>query len=444
MPAVTIEDRPRFGWRGAHLDAGRHFMPKEFVKKYIDLLALHKMNMFHWHLTEDQGWRIEIKKYPRLTEVGAWRAETLVGRPAEDPAENRYDGVRHGGFYTQDEVREVVAYATRPLHHRRAGDRDAGPRRRAPSPPTRSSASHAAGHPTVLTLLGRDPTTSSAPSDATFAFLQDVLTEVLDALPWPVHPHRRRRGAEGTVEGQPRGARRGSRSGAEGRGRAAELVHPARSTRSSTAKGRRLIGWDEILEGGLAPGAAVMSWRGVKGGIAAAAAGHDVVMAPTSTYLLRLLPGQGPDGRAAGHRRLPAAREGLHLRAGSRRAQSRGREACARRPGAALDRVHVHPETRRVHGVSAAVGAGRGGLDSGCGEGLRGLLGAPRHAPAAPGGARRERPAADTLGRVVRATSRCRPLPFTSAGALRAATPGRTNPSPRAPSGNRHLRRATR
>src|SRR5204863_3830253 len=108
---VTIDDGPRFAWRGAMLDVSRHFMPKEFVKKFIDLLALHKMNSFHWHLTDDQGWRIEIKRYPRLTEVGAWRKETIVGKPAKDPALNVFDHERHGGFYTQDDVREIVAYA---------------------------------------------------------------------------------------------------------------------------------------------------------------------------------------------------------------------------------------------------------------------------------------------------------------------------------------------
>src|SRR5690242_2383664 len=110
LPAVTIEDQPRFAWRGAHLDVGRHFMPKEFVKKYIDLIALHKLNVFHWHLTEDQGWRLEIKQYPRLTDVGAWRKETLIGRP-RGQEERKYDGKPHGGFYTQEDAREIVAYA---------------------------------------------------------------------------------------------------------------------------------------------------------------------------------------------------------------------------------------------------------------------------------------------------------------------------------------------
>ena len=108
---MKIEDRPRFAWRGMHLDVSRHFMPKEFVKKYIDLIALHKMNSFHWHLTDDQGWRIEIKKYPRLTEVGAWRDRTIVGRQVRDTTTAPFDGKRHGGFYTQDDIREIVAYA---------------------------------------------------------------------------------------------------------------------------------------------------------------------------------------------------------------------------------------------------------------------------------------------------------------------------------------------
>src|SRR6266536_2947457 len=111
VPAVDIEDMPRFLWRGAHLDVSRSFMPKEFVKKYIDLLALHKLNRFHWHLTDDQGWRIEILKYPRLTQVGAWRTQTIVGKPDDDSTKWTFDGRPHGGFYTQDDIREVVAYA---------------------------------------------------------------------------------------------------------------------------------------------------------------------------------------------------------------------------------------------------------------------------------------------------------------------------------------------
>src|SRR5262249_43396558 len=109
VPAVSIEDVPRYQWRGGHLDVARHFQPKEFVKKYIDLLALHRMNRFHWHLTDDQGWRLEIPRYPKLTEVAAWRKETLVGHSRDTP--RQFDGKRHGGYYTQADVREIVAYA---------------------------------------------------------------------------------------------------------------------------------------------------------------------------------------------------------------------------------------------------------------------------------------------------------------------------------------------
>ncbi len=125
VPCQRIEDQPRFKWRGMHLDVARHFMPLDFVKKFIDLLALHKMNVFHWHLTEDQGWRLEIKKYPKLTEVGAWRKETRAGHERDKAG---FDGVPHGGFYTQDEAREVVAYAAARHITVRAGNRDARPR----------------------------------------------------------------------------------------------------------------------------------------------------------------------------------------------------------------------------------------------------------------------------------------------------------------------------
>jgi hexosaminidase len=243
VPGVRIEDQPRFSYRGAHLDCGRHFMPKEFVKKYIDLLALHKMNVFQWHLTEDQGWRIEIKKYPRLTEVGAWRTETIVGRQSRDKATWQFDGVRHGGFYTQDDIREVVAYAR---------DRfiTVIPEIEMPGHAIAAIAAYpelgvdAAGT-TVATTFGVFDNILN-PTDATVRFMQDVLTEVMGLFQsWFIK----------------------------------------QMDAFLTAHKRRLAGWDEILEGGLAPGAVVTSWRGIKGGIAAARANHDVVMAPTSnTY----------------------------------------------------------------------------------------------------------------------------------------------------------------
>jgi hexosaminidase len=180
IPAVTIEDRPRFSWRGMHLDVSRHFMPKEFVKKYIDLLALHKMNSFHWHLTDDQGWRIEIKKYPRLTEVGAWRDRTIVGHQPRDTATAVFDSKRHGGFYTQSDVREIVAYA-----------RDRFVR----IVPEIEMPGHSQAAIAAYPWLGNFGDTIKPwsmwgvsnyilnPSDTTLAFMQDVLTEVTALFP---------------------------------------------------------------------------------------------------------------------------------------------------------------------------------------------------------------------------------------------------------------------
>jgi hexosaminidase len=283
LPAVEIEDVPRFSWRGAHLDVGRHFMPKEFVKKYIDLLALHKMNSFHWHLTEDQGWRIEIKKYPRLTEVGAWRKETVVGRMNRDSTKNRYDGKRHGGFYTQDDVREVVAYAAERFVN---------------VVPEIEMPGHAQAVIAAYPWLGNNPNRQLDvwnrwgvsenilnAEPRTIAFMQDVLAEVLELFPSRfIHV-----GGDEAVKTQWRSSPRAQARIRElGLKNEAELqswfIHQMDTY--LTSRGRRLVGWDEILEGGLAPGATVMSWRGVQGGIAAARAGHDVIMAPTTyTYL---------------------------------------------------------------------------------------------------------------------------------------------------------------
>jgi hexosaminidase len=283
VPAVEIEDSPRFSWRGGHLDASRSFMPKEFVKKFIDLLALHKMNRFHWHLTDDQGWRIEIKKYPRLTSVGAWRRETLIGiqHAYADTMQWRYDGRPHGGFYTQDDVREIVAYA-----------RD----RFVTIVPEIEMPGHAqaaiAAYPElgntgarleVLRRWGVNPNIFN-PEDATIRFLQDVLTEVLALFPGRyIHI-----GGDEAVKDQWQASARAQARIAElgvkdEHGLQSWFIHQMDAF--LTARGRSLVGWDEILEGGLAPNATVMSWRGMEGGIAAAQAGHDVVMTPTShTY----------------------------------------------------------------------------------------------------------------------------------------------------------------
>ncbi len=282
MPSVLIEDHPRFAWRGAHLDVGRHFMPKEFVKKYIDLIALHKLNTFHWHLTEDQGWRLEIKRYPRLTEVGAWRKETIVGHQSRDRSAWQFDRTPHGGFYTQDDAREIVAYG-------KARFVNVMPEIEMPGHAVAAIASYpeigftddpiqvATNWGIFSDILNADP--------STVQFMQNVLDEVLQIFPsryihiggdeadkakWKVSPRIQTRIRELGLSDE----------------HELQSWFIRQMDSFLTGKSRRLVGWDEILEGGLAENAVVMSWRGTKGGIAAARAGHDVIMAPEShTYL---------------------------------------------------------------------------------------------------------------------------------------------------------------
>jgi hexosaminidase len=275
VPAVEIADRPRFAYRGMHLDVGRHFFPMSFVKKYIDLLAMYKMNTFHWHLTEDQGWRIEIKRYPRLTEVGAYRKETLLARNF-DP----YIGDRkpYGGFYTQDEIREVVAYASSRFVN-------VIPEIEMPGHSMAALAAYpelacTEGPFEVATVWGVHEDIY-CPKEETFAFLEGVLAEVIELFPGPyVHI--------GGDEAPKRRWEESEIAQAVIRREGLEDEHELQSyfirriERYLLAHGKRLIGWDEILEGGLAPQATVMSWRGTAGGIEAAQQGHDVIMTPTS------------------------------------------------------------------------------------------------------------------------------------------------------------------
>jgi hexosaminidase len=284
LPAVSIEDAPRFAWRGAHLDVGRHFMPKEFVRKYIDLLALHKINTFHWHLTEDQGWRLQIRKYPRLTEVGAWRRESLVGRQSQqrDTTLWVFDGEPHGGFYTQDDAREIVAYA-------KARFITVVPEIEMPGHALAAIAAYpelgVTGEPADVgrrwgvysDILNAEP--------ATVAFMQDVLSEVLEIFPSQFIHIGGDEADKAKWRTSPRIAARIVQLGVKDEHELQSWFIREMDT-FLRSKGRRLVGWDEILEGGLAPNATVMSWRGTRGGIDAARAGHDVVMAPTShTYL---------------------------------------------------------------------------------------------------------------------------------------------------------------
>jgi hexosaminidase len=292
--AVDIEDQPRFSWRGSHLDVGRHFQPKETILKHLDLMALHKLNVFHWHLTEDQGWRIEIKKYPRLTEVGAWRKDSALGPPPQkDKDGNRawkFVGRPHGGFYTQDDVREVVHYAAErfitvvpeiemPGHARAAI---------AAYPELGNT-----GKPVEVATTWGVFTEVYSPTDRTLAFIKDVLDEVLTLFPSKfIHVGGdecpKKEWKESPVA-QARMKELGLKTEDELQGWFIKQIDGWLA-----GKGRRLIGWDEILEGGLAPGAAVMSWRGEQGGIAAAKAGHDVVMAPTKWTYLDYYQAQGP------------------------------------------------------------------------------------------------------------------------------------------------------
>jgi len=282
IPGVEIEDRPRFGWRGSHLDVGRHFMPKEFVLKHLDLLALHKFNVFHWHLTEDQGWRIEIKKYPKLTAVGAFRKDSMTAPRTKDPAARKFAGQPHGGFYTQDDVREVVRYAA-----------DRGitvlPEIEMPGHAMAAIAAYPelgnTGKPIeVLTYWGITDHVLGV-TDNVLRFFEDVFDEVLELFPSKfIHV-----GGDECPKTEwrqtPAAQERMKKEGLKNEDELQSWF--IRHFDTWLAKrGRRLVGWDEILEGGLAPGATVMSWRGEEGGIAAAKAGHDVVMAPNKpTYM---------------------------------------------------------------------------------------------------------------------------------------------------------------
>ncbi len=287
VPCVVIDDQPRYSWRGLHLDVGRHFMPVEFVKRYIDLIALHKMNVFHWHLTEDQGWRIEIKKYPRLTEVGSIRKES-----PKKGARNEGDGTPYGPFfYTQEQVREVVAYAA--ARHVTVVPEIEMPGHSLAALVAYPELSCTGGPFDVRTKWGVEPDIYCAGNDRVFPFIEDVLNEVLALFPSPfIHIG----GDEAPKDRWNQCPKCQARIKAEGLKDTHELQSwfIKRIDRFLASKGRRLIGWDEILEGGLAPGAAVMSWRGIDGGIAAAKADHDVVMTPTSHCYLDYAQARGP------------------------------------------------------------------------------------------------------------------------------------------------------
>lgn len=275
IPCVKIKDRPRFKYRGLHLDVARHFFPVKFIKKYIDLIAFNKMNYFHWHLTDDQGWRIEIKKYPKLTKVSAWRKQTQVGHGHNKPY--IYDGEPYGGYYTQDQIREIVDYARKRFV-------TILPEIEMPGHSLAALAAYpelgcTGGPYQVAQRWGIFKDVYCAGNEKTFKFLEDVLSEVVDLFPGKyIHIG----GDECPKDRWKHCPKCQARIKAEGLKDEHELqsYFIQRIEKFLLTKNRYIIGWDEILEGGLAPQATVMSWRGEEGGIAAAKQHHDVIMTP--------------------------------------------------------------------------------------------------------------------------------------------------------------------
>lgn len=278
LPCVQIEDYPRFAYRGMMLDVCRHFFSVEFVKKYIDLMAAYKLNNFHWHLTDDQGWRIEIKKYPRLTEIGSQRAQTVIGN-YHDRTPQQFDNTPYGGFYTQDQIRDVVKYAA---------DRyiNVVPEIEMPG----HSAAAIAAYPELSCDPGQTYKVAETwgvfkdvycPTDKTFDFLQDLLTEVMELFP-SKYIHIGGDAVPKTAWQQSAYCQKMIRKLCLKNEEGLQSYFVQRMEKFVNSKGRSIIGWDEILEGGLSPNATVMSWRGEAGGIAAAQQNHDVIMTPGS------------------------------------------------------------------------------------------------------------------------------------------------------------------
>ena len=280
LPAGVINDEPRFPYRGLHLDVSRHFFPLEFIKEYIDLLALHNMNTFHWHLTDDQGWRIEIKRYPKLTEVGAMRNRTVIGKNS-----GKYDNTPYGGFYTQEEAREIVEYA-------RERYIDVIPEVDLPGHMLAALAAYpelgcTGGPYEVCPEWGIFEDVLCIGNDKTFEFLEGVMEEIIDIFPsryihiggdecprtrWQSCPK-----CQARIKAE--GLKADKNHTAEDR---LQSYCMTRIEKYLNGKGRQIIGWDELLEGDVAPNATVMSWRGIENGIEAARLRHDVVMVPTS------------------------------------------------------------------------------------------------------------------------------------------------------------------
>jgi len=292
VPAMTITDTPRFGWRGIMLDSARHFQSPEFIRHFIDWMALHKLNVLHWHLTDDQAWRIEIKKYPELTAKGAWRVPAgPAARSDIDPATGRPR--LYGGYYSQDMVRSIVAYA--------AG-------RGITIVPEIEMPGHASAAVAAYPQLGATTAQAIAevpsdwgiyanvysPEEGTFEFLEGVLGDVMALFPGKyIHV-----GGDEVVKDQWKQS-----PAAQARMRELGITDPValqtyftqRIARYLEAHGRRLVGWDEVLEPGLPPAAVVMSWRGIDGALAAAAKDYDTVLSPWPTLYFDNRQGEGND-----------------------------------------------------------------------------------------------------------------------------------------------------
>ncbi|MDJ1492354.1 glycoside hydrolase family 20 protein [Cytophagaceae bacterium DM2B3-1] len=281
IPACFIKDNPRFSYRGMHLDVSRNFFPVSFIKKYVDMLAYYKFNKFHWHLTDDQGWRIEIKKYPLLQQIAAYRNETLIGHKKELP--HRFDGKKYGGYYTQNEIKEVIEYATQ--RHITIIPEIEMPGHAMAALSAYPQYGCTGGPYSAATFWGIFDEVYCAGNDSTFAFLQNVLDEVISLFPstyihvggdecvktkWKACPKCQKRIQTEHLKDEDE----------------LQSYFMKRIGDYVYSKGRKIIGWDEILEGGLPPDATVMCWRGIEGGIDAIRQKHNAIMTPESHVYL--------------------------------------------------------------------------------------------------------------------------------------------------------------
>ena len=298
LPCCEIRDEPRFAWRGMHLDCSRHFWQVNEIKRYLDVMAMYKLNRFHWHLTDDQGWRIEIKAFPLLSQIACWREGTMVGH---DFSSN--DGIRYGGFYTQDQIREVVAYAA-------ARGITVVPEIDLPGHMLAALSAYpelgcTGGPYAAWTKWGVSDQVLCVGKESTFEFLQSVLAEVAELFPgeyihiggdecpktaWEQCPHCQARIRELGLQ-------------ADEHFSAEQYLQNYVTKRIQdflATLGKKVIGWDEILEGELAPGATVMSWRGTAGAVQAAAQGFDAILTPVSHCYFDYRQAENPAGEPDG------------------------------------------------------------------------------------------------------------------------------------------------